>query len=254
MKWFNHKYLMQNLKKSKNILAFFLVIVPLLSVLSLIIIGQNSHEFVNITFNKASIVTIIGMYIIPVVVSITLFGFVFKRQSSDFILSMPLNRSTIFVTNTVGGIILLLLMTFITTVLILLTTALMPNLIISRSMMVDFFFIWIVAYIFVFTAANLAVTLCGNIVTQIAITALILFLPPFLIHSYQGFTEYQQAEIKCTDDSCKPVQYNCYNDTKCLENQEKGIYTGMVSYNQTNNYTLPYQYASTVYSDHYSYY
>lgn len=253
MKWFNHKYLIQNLKKSKNVLAFFLVIVPLISVLNLIITSQNNQDFVNLTINNVSIVTILGMYVIPIVVSITLFGFVFKRQSSDFICSMPLNRSTIFVTNTIGGIILLSLMILITTALILITTAFMPNLIISKTMMVDFFFIWIVAYIFVFTVANLAATLCGNIITQIALTALILFLPSFLIHSYQGFTEYQTAEIKCSEKACQPTKYNCFDNKKCLTNQEHGIYTNTISYNQTNSFTLPYQYASSIYSQYYSY-
>lgn len=253
MKWFNHKFLMQNLKKSKNLLAFFLVVVPLLSVLTLIITGQNTEEYVNLTFNNVSLVTIFGMYIIPVIVSITLFGFVFKRKSSDFVSSMPLNRSTIFVTNTIGGIILLLLMTFITTTLVLITSAFMPNLIISKSMMIDFFFIWAVTYTFVFIAANLATTICGNVITQIAVTALILLLPPFLIHSYQGFTEYQTAEIKCTEKACKPESYNCYNDKKCLNNQEQGIYTNQINYNQKNSFTLPYQYASSVYSNYYSY-
>jgi len=253
IKWFNHKFLLQNLKKSRNLLIFFLVIVPLLSVLSLIITGQNTQEYVGLTFNNVSLMTILGMYIIPIVVSITLFGFVFKRQSSDFVCSMPLNRSTIFVTNTIGGIILLLLMIFITTVLILITTAFMPNLIISKSMMIDFFFIWAVTYIFVFTVANLSATLCGNIVTQIALTALILLLPSFLIHSYQGFSEYQTAEIKCTENTCKPEAYNCYNDKTCLNNQEKGIYSNEINYNQKNSFTLPYQYASSVYSNYYSY-
>jgi len=59
IKWFNHKFLLQNLKKSRNLLIFFLVIVPLLSVLSLIITGQNTQEYVGLTFNNVSLMTIL---------------------------------------------------------------------------------------------------------------------------------------------------------------------------------------------------
>jgi len=36
-------------------------------------------------------------------------------------------------------------------------------------------------------------------------------------------------------------------------NQEKGIYSNEINYNQKNGFTLPYQYASSVYSNYYSY-
>ena len=51
-----------------------------------------------------------GMYLVPVVLSITLFSFIYKRGSIDFTLSMPINKKQIFLTNTFGGIIIILLM------------------------------------------------------------------------------------------------------------------------------------------------
>ncbi len=246
IKWFNKNYLFQNLKKSKGLLAVFLIIVPLLSVLSLILLSnRDGIGYTNITFNEVSIFSILGMFVIPIVISIALFGFVFKRKSSDFINSMPINRSTVFVTNSIGGILLLIAMVLITTLLVILIANFIPSIIISKAMMFDFFLIWTITYIFVFTAANFAASISGNMITQLAVTALLLFLAPFVIQTYHGFSESRTIEVKCTEKSCIPVTYNCYNDDECLENQDKGIYVNKVNYNVQNEANVPYQYASS---------
>ncbi len=252
IKWFNFNYLLQNLKKSKAVLAIFLIIVPLLSTLVLIISSQGNSDYVSLDFNTVSLFAIVGMYIIPIIVSFALFGYVFKRKSSDFVNSMPLNRSTIFITNTVGGILLLIAMILISTLLILITSCLLPNIIVSGRMMIDYFIIWSVAYIFVFTATNLAASVSGNVITSLAVTALLLFLIPFLSQSFNGFNNYTQAEIKCTEKSCIPQNFSCFNDDECLNDQEQGIYSNKVDYDENNKYNLAYTYPSNIFANYYS--
>ena len=79
---------------------------PILSAILLTVIG-TSKTYSSVVSSKLTILNIIGMYIIPVAISMCLFGYVFRRNSVDFINSMPLSRKSIFVTNTVGWIILI---------------------------------------------------------------------------------------------------------------------------------------------------
>ena len=106
---FNWPYLRQNLKKSKGLLAIILGIIPILNLLIFIAINVLSNSEAS-TLSRISTVAILGLYTIPILLSMALFGFVFKRKSVDFMMSMPLERKTIFVTNTIGGIGLMIAM------------------------------------------------------------------------------------------------------------------------------------------------
>ena len=172
-KLFNGKYLLQNIKKSKMTIALFFILVPVFT--SLMIIASEDYTF---EFGTLGLVNIFGMYIIPFIFSICLFGYVFKKNSVDFIGSMPISRKSIFITNTIGGIILILLMQVVTFFLTLLISSLTKG-IIFTSMAYDILIFQTVAYIFVFVASNLAMSLSGNLVTQIAVTMLIVFIVPF---------------------------------------------------------------------------
>lgn len=213
MKLFNYKYFIQNIKKSKSFLAFFLGFIPIIIVL---IIMTNTSEGVFIpSFDELSIINYIGMYIIPIVVSICLFGFVFKKKSVDFVNSMPISRKSIFVTNTLGGIGLILLLSFINSFLILLLSIVLPNFIIPISMVFDYFLVWSIAYIFVFVCSNIAVSVSGNAITSIAVSLLIMFLIPFVC-SYgvmkDKYDETNNLDIECYDcaysDASRIVEYN----------------------------------------------
>lgn len=252
VKWFNLNYLIQNIKKSKGLLSVTLLSVPLLSILSLVI-SSKDLDYTNPTFTSLSLIAIIGMYIIPIIVSFTLFGFVFKRNKSDFINSMPLNRSTLFATNTIGGIALLILTILISTCLILITGSIFPNIIISKSQMIDYFFIWTITYTLIFTSSNLAISLSGNIITTIIVTILLLFLIPFTHSAYNSFETNKELTITCQNNECKPENYTCLKDTKCLQNSNKGIYQGSVIYNESPKYNLAYTYPSLIYMNYNNY-
>ena len=85
---FNIKYLMQNIKKSKGLIILSLVLVPMFT--SIILLSASSDYA--LSFAEISIVNIICMYIIPIVLSMSLFSYVYKKNSVDFIGSMPVSR------------------------------------------------------------------------------------------------------------------------------------------------------------------
>ena len=172
-KLFNFKYLIQNIKKSKMALVLFFIIVPIFTSLTIMTTKDQILDFSELAF-----VNILGMYIIPFIFSVCLFGYVYKKNSVDFMCSMPVSRKTIFVTNTIGGIGMIVLMQLITLILTLLI-GVVTGATISNAMVFDIFAYQTIAYIFVFTIANLAMSVSGNLLTQIVVTLLITFLIPF---------------------------------------------------------------------------
>lgn len=187
IKLFNKEYLKENIKKSRGFIILFLVLVPLFTALFTVL---SIHDEIRVTVvDKLDImwINIIGMYVIPLVLSFCLFGYVYKRNSVDFINSMPINRKTIFVTNTIGGIILITLMQIITAIILFICDAIFADVVIFSAMITDMLILMWVSYIFVFVATNLAMTFSGTFLTQIALTMLILFLIPFCIDSYSEF-------------------------------------------------------------------
>ena len=172
-KLFNFKYLIQNIKKSKMALVLFFIIVPIFTSLTIMTTKDQILDFSELAF-----VNIFGMYIIPFIFSVCLFGYVYKKNSVDFMCSMPVSRKTIFVTNTIGGIGMIVLMQLITLILTLLI-GVVTGATIFNAMVFDIFAYQTIAYIFVFTIANLAMSVSGNLLTQIVVTLLITFLIPF---------------------------------------------------------------------------
>ena len=178
---FNIKYLMQNIKKSKALIILLTLLVPMFTSIMLISI-QNDSEYVS-NFAELSIVNIIFMYVVPLVLSMTLFSYVYKKNSVDFIGSMPLSRKTIFITNTIGGIAIIAICQLLTAISMLFLSKVLSNIIIFGSMVWDIFIFFTFGYVFVFTVSNLAMSFSGNKFSQLVSTCLILFMIPFLIMS-----------------------------------------------------------------------
>lgn len=170
-KLFNIKYFMQNVKKSKMAIVLFLAIVPIFTALTIITMGKENM----LEFWEIGLANIIFMYITPFVLSVVLFGYVYKKKSIDFIGSMPISRKTIFVTNTLGGMVLIVLSQLVTFLISILANTIVGGTVFV-GMLWDIFIYQSIAYIFVFTISNLAMSLSGNILTQIVTTLLITFL------------------------------------------------------------------------------
>ena len=174
----NFKYLKQNLKKSRGLLTLMILVIPVLTTLMLISLNNSRYDCA-IEEVELSIINLFGMYIIPVLLSIVLLGYIYKKSSVDFINSMPLNRKTIYFTNFIGGLIIILAIQVLTLIASLICANVFTDLFVPIGMVVDTFLMMLAAYIFVYSATMLAMTLSGNILTQIVVTALILFLIPF---------------------------------------------------------------------------
>ena len=241
---FNFAYLKQNLKKSKNILALFIGIVPIFNLITLIMQIESGTSTIP-SLENLSIINMLGLYVIPVVLSICLFGYIFKKRTVDFVNSMPISRKSIFITNTIGGIAIIVLINLLNIILLAILGSIFTNLFIPITLLVDYFIVWTISYIFVFTACNIAMSLSGNAITGIVLTMLILFLIPFL-NTYKNikssYLSNDEVRIECLEESCKPINYTCYEgDTNCLKDEANNIYEANVSVSLDNDeYTLPY--------------
>lgn len=218
-KLFNFKYLMQNMKKSKMALTLFFIVVPIFTSLMIITTQEEVLDFAEL-----ALINIFGMYIIPFIFSVCLFGYVYKKNSVDFMCSMPISRKAIFITNTIGGIALIVLMQLVTFLLTILLGAITEATIFT-SMAFDILLFQTVGYIFVFMICNLAMSVSGNLLTQIVVTLLITFLIPFSTFFVVGYTANDDAQLA-----------NDYGEMN-------------VTFNKVLNYTAP----SLIFSGSYEY-
>ena len=225
---FNFNYLKQNLKKSKGALAIFIGIIPIINILTLFLMSDNNHSNEIISLSNISIINFIGVFILPIIISVCLFGYVFKKRSVDFVNSMPISRKSIFITNTIGGISILVIMNLINAIFIYILSNTLPNLIIPIPMIIDYFILWTVAYVFIFTVSNIAVSVSGNMITSIAVSALILFLIPY-IHFF-------------TCEALIPTHNNQYilecTSKECISNEYDSIYPEYVELSKENKYMM----------------
>ena len=233
--WFNFKFLKENFKKSRAIILLCIFLLPILTVITNLIKISDSSDFVPGIYHL-SYLFIIGLYIIPIVLSITLFSFVFKRKSCDFVMSFPITKKQIFMTNTVGGIGVLLILNILNCLMLFLVSLISSNIFIPGRMIFDIFLLWNVAYIFVFVVSNIAISVSANKITSVVVVLLILFLIPFL-HTFITVNGSQ------FNDRADCILY----ETRCINNDVNNDYYD-INYNvvRDSNYTVPYLLISKV--------
>lgn len=240
---FNFNYLKENIKKSRAIILLCMLLLPTIGGIILLVSCSDGNNLMPSIY-EVSAHMLFGMYIIPIILSLTLFNFIYKKGSIDFTLSMPINKKQIFLTNTIGGIVILLLMQIINFVITLIISLIYSNIIIDYKMLFDILLIYSIAYIFVFTSCNVAVSVSSNKITTIVVTLLILFLVPFVstFISFRGFqySAGSNARIECTSKDCIPSVYECDN-IKCDVDKKNNIYSGYVTKIDNITYTLPYE-------------
>ena len=240
-KLFNFKFMKQMLKKAKGQIILLLSIIPIFTFLILMMSNTGSYyEILDLT--DISVLNLIGMYVIPVILSINLFNYIYKSPSVDFINSMPINKKTIFASNTLLGIILIVLMQLINVLGILLFTTFKTNVIILPEIIFDSFIISVIGYIFVFTATNLAMCLSGNIITQIAVTCLIVFLVPFTVNMCNDnlFSIRTGIDVLALDYNTGIKTYEYENSEYNLDYENENILP-LTKINEFNE-TMPYRY------------
>ncbi len=225
---FNFPFFKENIRKSKGLLAFLLGVIPIINIIFLIIVLTSKTSSL-LTFNLLSIVTYLGLIFIPLALSLTLFGFVFKKKSVDFVMSKPISRKSLFITNTLGGIIIILIFMLINTLIFGLFSLLFSSITIPFALLLDYFIFWLVSYIFMFIISNLAIILAGNFLTSLVILIILICIIPYLlIVNYVAHDNYASYNyIVCDNEECQPDNYYCYNDTNCeahLLNNEYMLY------------------------------
>jgi len=241
MRLFNKNYLLQNLKKSKVVLSIFTCLIPILNTIILTMMLTNNSNHV-LGFVEISIINLIGIYILPIIISICLFNYIYKKKSVDFINSMPISRKSIFVTNTILGVVIFIVMLLVN-ILLISVVCLIFNTQVPVMMLVDYFWFFALVYIFSFSATNLAMTVSGNAITQIIVTLLIFFLVPFA-HAYTKalyeFNTNSNILLHCTTEECMPETYYCYDDLECNINKKLNKYEISASELKEINYTTPF--------------
>ena len=183
-KLFNYKYFKENLKKSKGIILLLVVFLPMFTVLQL----MNAGSIDVYSFTTLGAINLVLTYILPFLLSLSLFGYVYKRTSVDFMGSMPISRKTIFSTNTIGGIAVILLVQFITFVLTVIMAQFIDAIIFTK-LAFDIFVYQTLAYIFIFSISNLAMSVSGNLMTQIVVTLLIFLVYPVVTFYISEMTD-----------------------------------------------------------------
>lgn len=241
---FNKNFLKQNIKRAKAIILLLIFIVPVINVIYFLMNNANS-SYTMPSIIEIEPLSLIGMYIIPVILSITLFSFIYKRKSSDFVMSFPVSKKQIFISNTIGGILIIFIMNLVNYLFTLIACLLLKNIIIDYKMLFDIFILWTVSYIFVFTCTNIAVSLSANRITTVVVTLLVLFLVPF-IHTFIASDDFKgvsnpNIETYCDNEICKPKNYECYS-TACEIKKRQNIYpsTYYEKIENKSTYTIPY--------------
>ena len=217
--WFNFKFLKENFKKSRAIILLCIFLLPILTFITNLIKISDSSDFIPNIYHL-SYLFIVGLYIIPIVLSITLFSFVFKRKSCDFVMSFPITKRQIFMTNTVGGIGVLLILNILNCLMLFLVSLISSNIFIPGRMIFVIFLLWTVAYIFVFVVSNIAISVSANKITSVVVVLLILFLIPFL-HTFitvngSLFNNRESGvlyENRCINNDCYDINYNVVRDS-----------------------------------------
>lgn len=240
---FNFNYLKENIKKSKAIVLLCMFLLPTIGGIMLLVKCSQGGNFMP-GFYEVSAPILFGMYIVPIILSITLFSFIYKRGSIDFTLSMPISKKQIFLTNTLGGIIIILLTQIVNLIITLIISLIYGNMIIDYKMLFDIFLVYFISYTFVFTACNAAASVSSNKITTIVVTLLILFLVPFITTfiKSEGF-KYdisRNARIECLNKECTPIIYEC-NSVECEKNKKDNVYMGYVTKIDKTTYTMPYE-------------
>lgn len=179
IKFFKKNYALQNMKKSKGILAIMLIVIPVITMFCLY--AHDSSRYVNpYEIFVAGGANFFGMIIIPFILSNVLFGYVYKRNSIDFINSMPINRKNLYFTNIVVGILYILILQVITFLFASIYIVSVGDSLFSIKLMFDIALTMSLAYAFLYICSTLALTVSGNRFIQLVVLIIVLFTIPFV--------------------------------------------------------------------------
>lgn len=228
MKLFNFNYAKQNTKKSIGFLTVMFIIIPILSLVTLYNY-TNSSNVEPFQMREIIMPNLMGMFILPFLLSNVLLGYVYSQKQIDFTNSMPISRKKIFFTNILIGVIYLILMQLVTLLFSSIYLTISNTFLISFEMLFDIFLVLTIGYIFVYIVSMLAISISGNTFMQFVIILLILFLIPFLRDMFSGIIYNSSGSINFINTDGSSYIYNKYPEYYYLigklELSDSKIYT-----------------------------
>ena len=209
----------------KNAVLYVAILFGILAIgllLAFSSVGQYYRIYDNrgYTVNTDSIVKVFDLYnfifftvmiisVIPPMLSITLFSWVYKRKKVDFIASMPLNKRTIFISNVLLGVVFILASVVLYTSSIA-VGALLGGKVFFVKQFVDTFVYMLLAMLFLFGICNLAMSKAGNMITQLVLIGLMLFLLPTGVRIFQSRLEYSST-YRIEDSNASSAYFKSYD-------------------------------------------
>lgn len=208
MKFFNLKFLKENIKKSNGVLLFLVFIIPVFNIITIFMNLKQNHYIVN--FIPFNIINYIGALILPIIIAYSLNKYLFKQNSVDFYLSKPINRCKLYFSNLLGGFFLIFCLIFLNSIIFLLF-GLFTNMLLPFSFILDYFIYFLILYFFVYIIATLSISITGNFITALIVAMIIMWMP--MVISYGDkvlYDNYNQTYLKVS--SCNTVASTCVNE------------------------------------------
>lgn len=182
-KYFSLSLMLEGIKQTKTLgicLTIISIIVACFNPFKQILNGSEA-QFHAFTVDEFVLPIFSMFYFIPTILIFCLFGFMNKRNSSDFYHSVPLNRSCVYITYVAVTMIWCIFIMLVSTFSSYILCSLAPNVIITP------YFIWIALYssfIAAFLAMSVALVamgLSGNLFSDIVTFLLLMFAPRLII-------------------------------------------------------------------------
>ncbi len=198
MKLFNFNFIKENIKKSLGILLFLFFIIPIVNILYLFnMLNQQIYVINLIDLTK---MTYFASFIFPVVIAYILNNYLFKQNSLDFYLSKPINKRKLFFSNILAGLLLILVLLIINVIVFSLFN--LTNLSIPFALLFDYFIYTFVLYSFIYIVITLAISLCGNFITALIVSIILIWSFPITLDVDKLLSEnYTETYIKFKGDN-----------------------------------------------------
>lgn len=193
MKLFNFNFIKENIKKSLGILLFLFFIIPIVNILYLFnMLNQQIYVINLIDLTK---MTCFASFIFPVVIAYILNNYLFKQNSLDFYLSKPINKRKLFFSNILAGLLLIFVLLIINVIVFSLFN--LTNLSIPFALLFDYFIYTFVLYSFIYIVITLAISLCGNFITALIVSIILIWSFPITLDVDKLLSEnYTETYIK----------------------------------------------------------
>lgn len=197
-KLFNFNFIKENIKKSIGILLFLFFIIPIVNILYLFNMLNQQIYIINLI--DLSKMTYFASFIFPVVVAYILNSYLFKQNSLDFYLSKPINKRKLFFSNIFTGLFIIIVLLIINVIIFSLFN--LTNLSIPFSLLFDYFIYTFILYTFIYIVISLAISLCGNFITALIVSIILIWSFPTTLYVDKLLSEtYTETYIKFKGDS-----------------------------------------------------